>query len=588
MVTLKKSAGLMSGSPSLWAAVSVALMAHAVSLRSQGEDATPVVTEPFAVVAIAGVDRFLEDVDALFDGVEQPSYAVFVRGFLSGLNDLRGIDRDRPAGLTAVIRSTASTAPHPVVFLPVTDVKELLKTAQLGKALRLETDETTGRYLLHTDKDEFPVSIKQGYAFINLTTGNEGQERAVIDPVPLVGELLRTRDLIVLLRRPGVPQEFFEEAVRNLQESAENEEKRQSEEAAADYEIRRKITAHAYDLAHAAVAEWQSAAAGLTFAGDPLRVKLEANIVFARDGEIARLVAGMAAPETQFAAVIERESPLTMASVLTVVPGARAVLEAFLDAARKEIEHELREADRPLQAAVTGMIQAVEKTLAAGRTDGFVQLVEADGGRFALVGAVAMRDADRVAAGVQRILPYAAESGDIQEVSMNVAAFDGVAVHRMRPARLRRQDRRLYGENAVLYVAAGKGALWVAVGGEGTLSSLQSAIQLTDAPRNRTVIARPPSRNETSDALTPAPDSNRPLLQVTLHALPWIDLAQTDRDGKSSGVITLARTAFDRPGIGQARIEIRAAGEGISLTAEFDEGYVRLLGLALLTRLHDH
>ncbi len=566
----------------------VAVLFSAASLRLRGEDASPAAAEPFAVVAIAGVDRLLEDVDALFAGVEQPSYALFVRGFLTGLNDLRGIDRDRPLGMMAFLGPPDLEEPRPVLFVPVTDVEELLKTARLGDSLHLEVDEMTGQFLLHKDEDQFPVNIWHRYALIDVAGGDKPQTLGPVDPMPLVGDLLQTRDLVVLLRRPGVPRELFDEAAQDLRESAENEEKRQPGESVTDYEIRRKITDGLYGLAHAAVEEWQSAAAGLTFSDAPLRVKLEATVAFERDGLIAHLVAATAAPETQFAAVIERESPFTMASALTVLPGAREVLEAFLDAARREIEHELQEADRPLQAAVTGTIQAVEKTLAAGRADAFVQLREADGGRFSLIGAVAIRDADRVAEAVQQILPYAAESNDIREVSMNVAAFDGVAVHRMRPVRLRRQDRRLYGDHAVMYVAAGKGALWVAVGGEGTLPSLQSAIQLTDPPRNRTVIARPPPSSENADPLSPVPDSNRPLLQVTLHALPWIDLAQTDRKGKPTGLITLARTAFQRPGNDEARIEIRAAGDGISLTAEFDEGYVRLLGYALLNRLHDH
>src|SRR5690606_21415409 len=113
-------------------------------------------------------------------------------------------------------------------------------------------------------------------------------------------------------------------------------------------------------------------------------------------------------------------------------------------------------------------------------------------GSFVLLGGTAVADSDKLAVGFERLLPFAVDSSDIRAVEMNVARAGEIAIHRLCPQKLRKRDRRLYGENAAIYLAAGRGALWVAVGGDGAGSQLAETIAVDELP-GESLHARPRS-----------------------------------------------------------------------------------------------
>jgi hypothetical protein len=153
-----------------------------------------------------------------------------------------------------------------------------------------------------------------------------------------------------------------------------------------------------------------------------------------------------------------------------------------------------------------------------------------------------------------------------------VATVGGVTLHRIVGKKVRKQDERLYGADAALYIGAGGPkacpALWLAVGGKNT------------PERVGEVLARVSQEAPDGDASAPVPAA-----QLVLHLSSWIGLAGTGGNEREQRFVEAARLAFDNPDEDTLRIELVPVGNVVRLRMTLDEGYVRLFALALADRL---
>ena len=93
--------------------------------ESDTETAAERPEEPFAVVAVAGVERMMEALDFSFAAADRPEMSDVMGGYLANAGDLSGLDRNQAFGVMFFL---AGLTPEPVGFAPVEKIDDLMKT----------------------------------------------------------------------------------------------------------------------------------------------------------------------------------------------------------------------------------------------------------------------------------------------------------------------------------------------------------------------------------------------------------------------------------------------------------------------------
>lgn len=126
-------------------------------------DAAPL-SEPVALVAVAGVDRILEDFDHLCAIGDLQHLSQLVHTGLEGLNGLAGLNRELPGGAMIFLDPAHPEAePIPLAFFPVDDIPALQQTAsRLG--LTIEQPAGSNDFTILLGGVRHPLKISDGYA----------------------------------------------------------------------------------------------------------------------------------------------------------------------------------------------------------------------------------------------------------------------------------------------------------------------------------------------------------------------------------------------------------------------------------------
>ncbi|MCA9075502.1 MAG: hypothetical protein KDA93_10745 [Planctomycetaceae bacterium] len=550
-------------------------------LRVLGDEPqNPRVQEPFAVVGYASIDRLLEDLDVLSDTVGQPNYAKFVRGFLSGQNDLRGFDRCRPLGAMLSFQGDDADDVRPTFFFPTTEINELIKTVRFGDSLELKHSDDRSDLVLKTDRRDLPVQLEHDYALLRVHSSSDVSELHSPDPALILGDVVQSHDLFALLRREGIPQSVFDRAHRELEEDTEKDLTRKDDESDQEYEIRCEVSRGVHGLIESVLNEWRSLSAGVTFERDSRVLHLAVDVAMEPEGDIQKLLTELTRAESRFGPMVDQPAPLTVATTFSLPEPARDIIHRLIQSARAPLESEIVDADEGIRNAFSQLFDAAEGTVSAGVVDAYGQLVPTSEGHFVLTGGISIVGADDVANGMQAVLPFVTESESIRDVELNVANLHGVAVHRLYPAKLRRHDRRLYGEEATIYLAAGDGVFWVALGGEQTLSELEAVIESVAAISSESDSTSAATVSDATEA------DSHPLLNVAVNLSQWKDFAMSQEGQRSQRLAGLLGDAFPDASDDEARFTVNVTPDGLNMQANFGTGYSRMFGLAIARRLN--
>ena len=163
--------------------------------------------EPVAVAYLSSLDGTLNDVEYIVTAGGRPELATMIRGFVTNLNNLEGIDRTKPIGVYAFVPidlTSGNKDPDIVAFIPVTNVEALQNTAHLSNVLSLEGTDKADRYEFKTPEKTFAVQVQNGHAF--LTEKGELLDTGLPMPEPLTSSMAGKYDLVIQVRREGVPR----------------------------------------------------------------------------------------------------------------------------------------------------------------------------------------------------------------------------------------------------------------------------------------------------------------------------------------------------------------------------------------------
>ncbi len=545
----------------------VALVAAGASRQTAPDGDSDAARSPAAVICAADLDQVLNDLDYVLRLGGAEARMQQLRGIITSLNDLQGMDRGRPVGLLLYPPSAGAGDPDAIAFVPVTSMEDLQVSLKISNQVSLAPLEEEGRWELRGPDNAVPIRVQDGYAFV--TQKGELLDGPLPDVAALTAPLAGRYDLGLLILREGLPQAALDQAIAKLHADSERDRERRPGESDAEHVLRGRISRSLEQLIEQALVDFEQVSIGLTISAEQQQAELEALLDVRTGGGFAGFLQSLTTSRSQFAVVDSDAAALSASSAWTLSGEGAEIVSQVLQQVRKQVGDQLQQdftasssADHPVRQ----VLDALDATVDAGRMDGMVAFAGDRPGGMVLVGAAHLEDAADVAHALEQILPYVAQSKDIASLELKAFETDGVSVHRIVPAKVRKQDERLYGPDAALYVGVGGDAIWIALGGD-------------DAPRVLTDFIT--ASASSADATSTAP----PLLALDLHLSTWIGLAGNGGTGEQRGFVEAARIAFADPDQDGLRAVVTPQEDGLRIAVQADEGYIRLLGLALADRL---
>jgi hypothetical protein len=504
-----------------------------------------------AVLQFAGLDPLLEDVDTLLTAGQVPQYMTVVQGFLAGLNQLEGLDRQRPfGGMLFIDPADPQREPQPLIYLPVSDVVALRATiVGTGNSLEPTADPTV--LALRLGQDELQMIVDGGYGFI--TDPRKSPPAFRTERLLHVLKTAHTAfDVALSVRRAGIPPTVIEQAIAQVRQDAATQMEQRPGEDEAGYGLRVAIESSLFELVGLALTEGQELSVGVLLVRDAPLV-IDAEFRTEEEGELREWLAGRLIPPAFLPTGDAAAPALAWRGAVQLSGAGRDIGRRLVAMAHAQIHRELgSQAPPEVLRQVDSVMAALDATLTRGELESRIEFLPTKSGRFVLLAGAAVENAGALDEAARALLPLAAQAGDLQRADIDAMSVDGIAFHRIEGKEVRERDRRLYGPDLSLYFGARDGAAWMAVGGEETSGVL-------------------------SQALLPPADAVQPVdaASLTVRVRPWIDFALREGVARNRQFAEIAASLLADDATIHAGL--RSTERGVRLTVEVDPDYVDIL-----------
>ncbi len=519
---------------------------------------------PFAVVTVRNIDQSLSNIGKMFEVSGREDMMEMIEGFLNDkAGNLDGIDRTKPFGVMFFLSDSLPPQPFPMAYIPVGDIDAFVKTASLGPAKPEKIEGKEGSY-------KFPFGgrrnrglnmvIRDGYAFV---TPNETiLEDELPDPEKLVGGMASRYDVSVsalLMNIPPLLKDFF---VATLQASSQAELQQRDEESEAAHKMRKASGQSVLELMSQVLRDGEQLTFGLEAKPEEKTAALELMIDAKPESEFSKFMKNIGGRKSVFEPLESDHNPLAVSVSWKMDRREKEMVIGMLDGLEIALTEQLPETTA---TAISRIADSLRATAEQEHVNGIFQFAPIDRNEFALIGALKLVGSQTFGTALHELLTAVGDLDGIDSVELGVHQHQNVIFHRLVGKDASEEDMRIYGGHPSVYLGSGNGIFWFGLGGDAVLSELDFAIDL--------MLETPPGTLKGSTAP----------LQVVFRMLPWLDLPERENgnpDGRE-----LAQEAMDS-GNDAVRIDIRPTETGGRVRVQFEEGFVRLLGL-ILARQYD-
>lgn len=502
-------------------------------------------TRPVGLFAAASIDRLMQDIETIAGTADRNDVSEQLKGLIANFGNFEGFDRERPIGVMVGLGGGLAPQPEPVGFLPVKDVDKFLKTIAFGPIRNAPVDGKPGRYELIGPDGKLQMRVAGEWAYIGKSA--EAVEDTFPNPAELSRTILDSYDLAWSIDFTAIPEGLKQIGLASLRSQFDANLKKLKGKPDEEVKIHRAAGEEFLEQVDDLAKNGTRFTIGLEINQETKRARIEGRLH--RKGDAPR--AEVAAPPARFAAAFDPASPARFSLSARLNERQRSVLQGVVGLIRRNAVKDDHPADSPLPKLFSVLAATVE----SGRIDLLSQFVGAPPGPFTLVGGIGMEKTDELAAALPGVVSYAEKAPTIAEAKSNVETREGVMLHRLVGNQSNKGIDVLYGEKPALLFGAGKDALWFALGQDDASELLGKIV----APRN---------------AVEAPATGGRLTAELTLQAGAWIGL-QGDEGNPG---IAVARNAFAR-GNDSIRLLVDAGGPSPRFVAEFDSGWLRLLGL---------
>jgi len=594
------------------ALVIVSLVLATGRLQAQDDDAgdeNREVAKPVITINLASVDTVLERADYLFSSIERPEISDLIAFKLSDVRDLKGINRDLPAGVMIFISEGIVPLPNPVGYVPVDDIGEFGQTLESVGAKLTKLPEAEDLYELIPQRgvSQF-VSWQNGYAFIgqNIDT----VDRPFANPAVFGKALADKYDLCASATLRNTPDHIRELLLVTLRNSTQAAMQQRDNEPEGAYRIRRAQAEGNLHFVESVLEHGEEATIGFKVDEAKNHAYLEFTLRAKPDTPFAEELIEAVGKPSRFAPALDATVPLSLSISAMLNDYNRKTLSELFSVGQTEISRGLSQLppdtpkeDIPELESVRGLFDSLRATIKAGHLDGFIQFFGNAEDKFVLAGGVKLLNAPAFGTGLAGILERASKVASDVEIEVGVASHGDVVFHRITGERASGGDRVMYGGVPSFYVGTDSQAVWFALGGEDALPTLRAAIDKVNAGQQQ------------------APDKEQAPFEFVMNMNHWVKIqaqgmeaararaeearAAAEAAAKEAGQPTsnpdqqrrdaernnrrrrgprfneLAGKAFEEPGSDVLHVESRPIENGFRVRAQFENGFMRLIGLAI-------
>ena len=515
-------------------------------------DAKPAIEKaiPLAVLCVAGVERWLSNADYLFEAVKREELSDFVGGQMSKLNDLKGIDKDKPFGMLVFLRPGLIPQPYPVSFVPVKNLSDLIGTASNGPFKVKKIDDT--HYDLVTDNNTIHALLVGDYAWI--ASESDQLDFEFPDPVSFTKRLTTRYDLSFEFNLTSVPEGMKNIFLDFLRASTETSMQQRDGEPDAGHQLRRLNAMNSLDFLEQLVLQGERLTFGLSVDPKTKHASIEVDVQAKPDSGLSQLLQDVSARTSYFSTILREDTPLTFSMSWMMPPSNQKRLADFFETAEQEVASQLANAisgkkvdEKPNAASATPeapkvastgkpkrggtgkpkkpkipvpqpikeVFDSLRATALTGHIDFFAQFVtdsKSNGSpQFTLLGGAKIADGAKLASGLTEILKQIKDRPGLAALDFNIDTHKGVTFHRLLGSEIRRSDELMYGGKPALYIGLGSQVVWFAIGQPDALTQIKQVIDRVEAA--------PSARPSGADRIP---------FQLTMHMKRWIEFGQAN------------------------------------------------------------
>lgn len=567
------------------------------------------VAKPVITINLASVDTALKRADYLFASIERPEISDLISFKLSDIRDLKGINRELPAGIMIFISEGIVPLPNPVGYVPVDDIGEFGQTLESVGAKLTKLPEAEDLYELIPQRgvSQF-VSWQNGYAFIgqNIDT----VDRPFADPAVFGKALAQKYDLCASATLRNTPDHIRELLLATLRNSTQAAMQQRDNEPEGAYRIRRAQAEGNLHFVESLLEHGEEATIGFKVDDVANHAFLELVVRAKPDTPFAEELIEAVGKPSRFAPALDSTVPLSLSISAMLNDYNRKTLSELFSVGQTEISRGLSQLPQdtpkeeiPELESVRGLFDSLRATIKVGHLDGFVQFFGNAEDNFVLAGGIKLVNAPAFGTGLAGILERAAKFANDVEIEVGAASHGDVVFHRITGQRASGGDRVMYGGVPSFYVGTDSQALWFALGGDDALPTLRAAIDKVnagqlqapdkeqapfefvmnmnhwvkmqargmEAARERAEEARAAAEAAAKEAGSPTqnPDQQRR------------DNARNARRQRGPRFNELAGKAFEEPGSDVLHVDSRPIENGFRVRAQFENGFLRLIALAI-------
>lgn len=515
--------------------------------------------QPFLVVSVASFERLMEDADYMFASAGRPELSEMIGGALSNVRDLKGLNKDSSVGLLLFLEGLT---PEPIGFVPVKDIDEMMKTITIGPVT--PNKKADGLWEIRGPNQSIFAKVVGDYAFIGRSEA--ALERDFSDPAQYTRRLSASYDIAVSFNLKAVPRASRDLILDFLRASNEASLQQRDDEPDSVYRIRKAGGQANMESTEMFLTQAEEATIGFNVSAQDKTAFLEMVVTADPKSAYAKLLNELGSARSQFSSLMKNPSAMTASASLMVDKNGRTFLKELLSVAEKELLGQLDKPavkDETRTSPISELFKSVQTSVAEGKLDGIVQFLGDPPGPFTFAGGLKIAEAEKFNVGLIEIFEKLKGRDAFESVQTNVVEHRGVALHRLQGKNLPQNAIRIFGKDHGLYVGAGNGIIWFAIGGDEGLPTLKKMI----------------------DTVTDAKVDDNPVVpaQFVLHLSSWLGMLEQP-DGGTNPVVELMRESFAQGG-GTIHADIRPIQDGMQARLSVDEGFIRMVGKAIGKRI---
>ena len=476
---------------------------------------------PFWTLFISSLDRIQSACEIVFESVDRSDLSKTMDDRLKTYRNLSGIARTKPVG---VMSTWSDISLSEIVFVPVEDIQELLKTSTFGVVGFHEVK--PDHYEIERPGAPYQVVVRKGYAYF---ADSVSSIRAVqVTPEQLTRGLSDRYEIALHLDLLQIPHPTKLKFIANIRSQVEPWLQPQDDEIEESANLRKSLGQLILDLVERVILDTKNLTIGGKLDSKTRQAHVEIVLQAVPKSQMATSFNRLSSHRSEFAPLIQPDLP---AGVAFNLPLSGLIPQILGPSDQPPVKG--AQLDAALQLAGTGM------------------------GDLSLIAAVHGPDAVDLSNAIPRLLLKLEQSGQFKDVNENFDIHRGVILHSLIPRELPTAITNWVGTDVEMILGQDRKTVWMGLGkSEPLLDRLRNAIDLIDQP----------STSRTTSPLVRARFEARKLPELVAS-----DLLVPDANPQ------VARQAFSQGNDG-FNLTINPIADGLKLRIEFEEGFTRLVG----------